>query len=81
MNENEADIKISQNWGQDFEGAKAHAAKLVGILEPLKEKGLLDFDFSVKRKCDFCGKILEEGDNFETIGDLDKCDKCKEEGK
>lgn len=79
--EGETEISITQNWGQDFEGAKAHADELVKILEPLKEQGLLNFKFAVKRKCDFCGKILEEGDKFETIGELDKCEECVKGGK
>jgi hypothetical protein len=82
MNEKEAEIKMTRNWGQDLEGAKEDVAEMTKMLEELKQGGLgIEFETSIQRKCDFCGKILEEGDKFETIGDLDKCDKCKEEGK
>lgn len=51
------------------------------ILEKAKDIGALDFRVERFRKCDFCDKRLEEGDDFVTEylknGDiLDKCSEC-----
>jgi hypothetical protein len=77
LNEKNADISIKANWGQDYKSAKEHLDELTKILAPLKEQGLVDFKATIFRKCDFCGKKLEENDKFITIGDLDKCEKCQ----
>ena len=61
-----------------------------GVAEALKEElaemqeaGLVkSFTSTIKRKCDFCGKIISEEEDFESIkvADddwLDKCGDCK----
>lgn len=74
--ERKTEIEIKQNWGQDYQSAKEHLEEMKDCLQPLKESGILEFKAIIQRKCDFCGRILKEGDKFETIGDLDKCGEC-----
>ena len=78
MNEKDADILIIRNFGQDKTAAEKDVEQNSKLLNELKKLGILDFKASLSRKCDFCDRILNEGDKFITIGDLDKCEKCQE---
>jgi hypothetical protein len=55
---------------------------LNGIKEFLKEqqnKGNLKFEMNTRRICDFCKKILNDGDNFISLPDgNDKCKECQD---
>ena len=79
MKENK--IKITENFGQNFEEARTHQKEMIKLLKPLKEKGLIDFNVGIRRICDFCGKTLKKGDVFITIGDDDKCEDCNKNGR
>jgi hypothetical protein len=54
--------------------------EIINKLSDLKKLGLLDFNVMLKRKCDFCGKILKDNDKFKTQQKgnkiLDKCEDC-----
>jgi methionyl-tRNA synthetase len=76
-----ADLKILSNFGQDLKGAKKLNKIVTKILNPLKEKGLIDFKVNIRRRCDFCGKTLTKKDKYKTIGDKDKCEDCQKKKK
>lgn len=75
--EKEADLTISSNFGQDLEQAQEFDKNIKEFLEPLKEKGLIDFKAVLRRKCDFCERTIKKGEEFETIGEKDKCSDCQ----
>ncbi len=56
------------------------------ILEEQQAKGNIEFKMERFRKCDFCQRRLEEGDEFVSLpqenGDvLDKCVECQRDGR
>lgn len=81
LTEENADVNIKLNFGQDEKRAKEHLKEMTKFLEPLKNAGLLEFKAVTFRKCDWCGKELKEGDRFETIGEKDKCEDCGKKKK
>lgn len=85
MDIQKADLKLifehteNKNTQEVIKGLKS-------LLEVEKEKGNLDFKVVTKRKCDYCNKILNEGDKFKTekLEDgniMDKCEECEKNGK
>lgn len=69
-------IEITKNFGQNKYEAEEFGRLVKEMLEPLEKSGLIQVKGITRRICDFCGKTLEEGDKFETIGDKDKCEDC-----
>ncbi len=76
-----SEIQISQNFGQDLEGAKKFGEDMSEFLEPLQNAGMISFEKKTRRICDFCGKELKENDKFITIGEDDKCEECQNKEK
>jgi len=81
----EKEIKIEL---QHIENPKNEQVRKVtkAFLEAGKKLGLWDFKKTIQRKCDYCEKRLQEGDDFVTEflenGDiLDKCSECEKNGK
>lgn len=64
--------------GLSMKEAKKTNSEMLKFLEPLKKAGVLDFSILLKRKCDFCGKTIEEGEKFKHIDEhTDKCMECQ----
>jgi hypothetical protein len=69
----EISIKNNPELGQDF---------VRDILQPLKDKGEIDFEMRQWRKCDFCGRKIKEEEKFYPQGDgNDKCEECNKKVK
>ena len=72
--EEKADLKIEFNETFNPEFAK----EIKSILKQEQDKGNLTFEVKRRRKCDFCDKTLNEGDEFITLDcNLDKCEECQ----
>ena len=77
MKDKKPDFQLKANFGQDFKGAKKFEEDIIkDLLEPLKDSGAIDFKAVLRRKCDFCERTIEDGEDFETIGEKDKCVDC-----
>lgn len=74
-------VEIISNFGQDIDRAKRFGDEIAEYLKPLQEQGLLKFNTFIRRKCDWCGKTLEEGDKYKTMGDKDICEECERRKK
>ena len=59
--------------------------EIIEGIKSLLEKEKVDFVTNIRRKCDYCDKTLNEGDNFTTVQDgdniMDKCEDCEKGGK